>query len=114
MAQGNDGYKSGKVRFGIHDILHDLRYPQRFKYEIDLEDYLDPFPCIEYLVTFAMGCKRHVPDCDYFEKKLEAYLRRLRGNGWTTRKINGMVLKVMNRMNLGVEIYRCMGGKFIR
>lgn len=116
MPQGNLGYKSGKSKFAIHDIIRELRYPPRTKQDvIDLEDYNDPRPALEFLIIFTMGCKRDVPSAgDIWEDKLNRFLWKLRQNGWTTRKINGMVLSILNKLNLGVEIYRCMGGKYQR
>lgn len=115
MPQGNLGYKSGKSVFSIHEILRELRYPPRFRQEIDLEDYNDPRPAMHFLITMVLGCKRYVPDAaPAWEDRLNGYLRNLMKNGWTTRKINGMVLSIMNKTTLGVEVYRCFGGNYLR
>ena len=115
MAQGNLGYKTGKGKFAIHDILRELKYPPRnSKVDIDTTDYSNPYPTLEYLITMAIGYCQQIPGNNEAEIKLNSYIQDLYKNNWTTRKINGMVLSIMNKKNLGVEIYRCMGGAYQR
>lgn len=117
MPQGNLGYKSNTHgRFAINDIIQESKFHFR-NGEVDLENFKDPFPALEFLIAMAIGAKEMgtSQDCqDAWDRKLVNFIWKLKQNGYTTRKVNGLVTAIMNKTRLGVEVYRCMGGNYLR
>ena len=111
MAQGNLGYKSGKERFAIYDIIYERKMLPR-DHIIDLHDTENPEPVLHYLITMTLGTRTfQEPDetiTSNWDQKLNMYVRLLHTAGLPTRRINGMVVRIMNKVRLGVENYRMM------